>query len=80
MTKDDVKIRLVKNFPGSHVEVMDITPEGNHFSVVIISDLFNDLSLLNRHKLIYSIFENELTKEIHALQIKALTQSEWNNK
>ena len=34
------------------------------------------MSLIDRHKLIYKLFEKELTKKIHALQIKTYTKSE----
>ena len=51
--------------------------QSNHFSLFILSDSFDKMSLIDRHKLIYLIFSKELTKEIHALQIKAYTPSEW---
>ena len=58
----------------------DITGESNHFSLFILSEQFESMSLIGRHKMIYKIFEKELTKEIHALQIKPLTYKEWNQK
>ena len=77
MLKDDIKKRLITKFPNSYIEVEDMTMQGNHFSVLVISEEFYNLSLINRHKLIYDIFKNELTNEIHALQIKTYTKSEW---
>ena len=47
------------------------------YSTVAVLILANVMSLIDRHKLIYLIFSKELTKEIHALQIKAYTPSEW---
>ena len=76
MNKDDIKKRLVQYFQNSYIEVIDLTSDSNHFSIIIISDIFIDLSLINRHKKVYSLFQNELTKEIHALQIKAFTKAE----
>ena len=80
MNKDDIKKRLVQYFQNSYIEVIDLTSDSNHFSIIIISDIFIDLSLINRHKKVYSLFQNELTKEIHALQIKAFTKAEWKSK
>mgnify|MGYP001975153539 CR=1 FL=1 len=51
-----------------------------YFSLFILSEQFESISLIERHKMIYKIFEKELTKEIHALQIKPLTYKEWNQK
>ena len=80
MTKDDIKKRLLKNFPDSFIEVSDMTSQSNHFSIMVVSNNFRNISLIDRHKMIYSIFNNELTKEIHALQINTYTKSEWTEK
>ena len=77
MTKQDIYKKLTEKFPGSKIEIIDMTGQSNHFSLFILSESFDNVSLLDRHKLIYSIFSKELTAEIHALQIKAYTPSEW---
>ena len=59
------------------IEVVDVNGQGNHYSVLIISNQFIDVSLINRHKIIYNIFNNEITKDIHAMQIKTYTHAEW---
>ena len=80
MTKDDIKKRLKKRFPKDIVEVRDMTSESNHFSILVISDQFDDLLLIQRHQLIYSLFKDELIKEIHAMQINTYTKLEWKEK
>ena len=77
MTKQDIFEKLTKKFPKSKIEIIDMTGQSNHFSLFILSDSFDNMLLIDRHKLIYSIFSKELTTEIHALQIKAYTPSEW---
>ena len=80
MQKEDIKKRLIEKFPNSFVEVEDMTMNNNHFSLLVISEKFHGLSLIDRHKMIYNIFSDELTNEIHALQIKTYTKNEWNKK
>ena len=80
MQKEDIKKRLIENFSNSFVEVEDMTMNNNHFSLLVISEKFHGLSLIDRHKMIYNIFNKELTNEIHALQIKTYTKNEWNKK
>ena len=80
MTKDDIKKRLNKKFGKDVIEVRDMTNQSNHFSVLVISNQFNKLSLIKRHQIIYSLFKDELTNEIHALQINTYTHSEWKEK
>ena len=79
MTKENIKKILSKNFKDSIIEVVDINKDSSHFSLLIISNKFTHLNLINRHKLVYNLFKEQLTKEIHALQIKAYTQKEWKN-
>jgi len=75
-----IKQKLESHFSKNDlIEVLDINNQGNHFSIIIISNKFNNKPLLNRHKMIYEIFSQEITKAIHALQIKTYTHSEWNN-
>ena len=80
MTKEDILKKLTKNFQNSKIEIVDMTGQSNHFSILIISEQFKFLSLIKRHQIIYSIFEKELTNEIHALQLKTLTADEWISK
>jgi BolA protein len=47
-----------------------------HFQVHIVSEKFNGLATLARHRLVYSALENMMQTEIHALSIKAETPNE----
>ena len=78
MNTNTIKQKLVKIFKNDIIEVIDTNGMNNHFSIVVISDKFLNMSLINRHKLIYNLFEVELTNEIHALQLKTYTKVEWN--
>ena len=77
MNVNDIKLRLEKKFNADFIEVLDINGAGNHFNIMVISNIFENMTLLKRHQLIYMLFKRELTKEIHALQIKTYTKSEW---
>ena len=47
------------------------------FEVQIVSDVFDGKSIIQRHKIIYSLLNDYIkTGEIHALSIKAMTISE----
>ena len=47
-----------------------------HFQVHIVSEKFNGLATLARHRLVYSALENMMQTEIHALSIKAQSLDE----
>ena len=50
---------------------------GGHFKLLIVSDSFIDMTLINRHKLIYQILDKMMKVEIHALSMKLLTNQEY---
>ena len=76
MNTNKIKQKLVNIFKNDIIEVIDTTGTNDHFSIFVISDKFLNMSLIDRHKLIYKLFEKELTNEIHALQIKTYTKGE----
>ena len=77
MNINSIKEKIKKHIPDSRVEVKDTTGTGDHFSVIVISDKFENVNLVNRHKMIYESLSQYVTKEIHALQIKTYTEEEF---
>ena len=77
MEASRVKELITAGLTASHVEVADTTGTGDHFSAVVVSDDFIELSLVDQHQLVYKTLGNYLTKEIHALQLKTFTKSAW---
>lgn len=46
--------------------------DGKHYSLIISSPKFANLSLIKQHQLIYQMLGNLMSKEIHALRIKII--------
>jgi stress-induced morphogen len=63
----------------SHLEVLETGNCGESFSVVIVSDRFDNVKLLDRHRMVNDAIGGELMGMIHALSIKAKTPSQWAN-
>jgi BolA protein len=69
----------------SHLQV--INESGNHsgsatqshFKLIVVSDYFNDLTLIARHRFINQLFKEELS-HIHALAMHTYTPDEWQKK
>tara|TARA_B100000579_G_scaffold415661_1_gene410479 strand:- start:4404 stop:4658 length:255 start_codon:yes stop_codon:yes gene_type:complete len=80
MNIEEIKERLNLNFKNSKTEVFDSRGTGDHFSIIVISDQFIDISLVDRHRMVYSIFKDKIVTEIHALQIQTYTIEEWKKK
>ena len=57
---------------------MHNVPDGSesHFKIVVVTDDFNNVPIMQRHKLIYKNL-NDLMDKIHALSIHAFTEEEF---
>lgn len=57
---------------------MHNVPPGSesHFKVTVVSDEFDDLMLIKRHRLVNKVLQDEL-KQIHALALHTLSKDEW---
>jgi len=73
MTPIQMEERLTQQFPDSQVAVIDLTGTQNHFEVRISSPALKNLTRLQQHKQIMSVFASELKSgEVHALSVRVL--------
>ena len=49
---------------------------GSHFEVIVVAKAFEGLATLARHRLVYQALGDAMTRDIHALSIKAYTPNE----
>ncbi|ABR73972.1 transcriptional regulator [Actinobacillus succinogenes] len=49
----------------------------SHFKIVLVSDKFDGLRRVARHKLVYQCLAQALSDGIHALALHTFTLSEW---
>ncbi|KAF8236598.1 bola-like protein [Tricholoma matsutake] len=47
-----------------------------HFSILVVSNAFQGMSLTQRHRMIYSALSEEFSAGLHALSLKAKTEDE----
>jgi stress-induced morphogen len=60
------------------VHVTDLTGTRDHYSVVVVSPQFEGKLPLKQHRLVNAALAEELASgELHALQLKTLTPTEW---
>jgi stress-induced morphogen len=71
MRPEDLEERLLAAYPGSQVQVIDLTGTSDHFEVHVASSAFGTMSRVDQHKGVMDVFKQELaTGELHALSIK----------
>ena len=79
MIEKKIKDILKNKIKDSKVFIQDMNGNQDHFSVMVISSEFENLSIINQHKMIYNALGAMVTNEIHALQIKTFTLEQWKN-
>ena len=79
-----ITAKLREALSPSHLEVrnesyMHSVPAGSetHFKVVVVSDQFEGLGLLKRHRWVNRVLAEELGAGVHALSIVAKTPEAW---
>ena len=81
--QDTIKKTLIKEFNPSVLKIvnesyMHSVPKNaeTHFKLLIVSDSFNNISLVKRHQIIYKSLE-DIMKQIHALSINSFDEAEY---
>jgi stress-induced morphogen len=81
-----IEAKLSQAIHPLHLEVRNESYKHNvpansetHFQVVVVSDSFVSRTLLQRHRQIHDILEEELKGPVHALSIVAKTPDQWQN-
>ena len=81
----DIEAALRESLKPLHLEVQDDSHlhaghagarEGRHFTVRIVSERFNGLSRIGRHRLVYDALQILIPRGIHALAIEARAPGE----
>ena len=84
--QNEIKNRLSNKMDLIHFEMKDFTGRhlnhkthegGFHLEAIIVSNDFQDLTLIKRHQKVYDAIGDLMKHEIHALSMKTLIQSEW---
>jgi BolA family transcriptional regulator, general stress-responsive regulator len=82
--EESIKRKLKSRFNPAELEI--VNESGNHavpansethFKIIIVSDAFQEKTLVQRHREIYTLLAAELRSGVHALAIHALTPQEW---
>ena len=68
--QDELEKLLKEKFPNSKIIIEDLAGDNDHYSVSIESSLFNDLSRIQQHQLVYKSLNGLMDNELHAMQLK----------
>ena len=66
---EDIKKLICSSIPDASVEIKDLMGDSNHYAAIIKSKMFNGLSKIEQHKLVYKSLKGKMGNELHALSI-----------
>ncbi|MFB6344483.1 MAG: BolA family protein [bacterium] len=72
-----VKDKITDELEDPQVDVLDMTGDGDHFRVVVVSESFSGLPMVKQHQLVYDALGDSMDEDIHALGLKTYTPEEW---
>ena len=66
---EEIKKLIVSSIPDASIEIKDLMGDNNHYSATIKSKMFNGLSRIDQHKLVYKSLKGRMGNKLHALSI-----------
>jgi stress-induced morphogen len=76
MDTNTLERTITAALPSATVEATDLNGGGDHFQVLVVSDRFEGLRLVQRHRLVYDALGDLMRARIHALTLSTLTPAE----
>ena len=75
MHPNEVKKLLSAQINCEHIEVSG--EDLRHYEALVVSEAFEGMMKIKRHRMIYQALGQHMESDIHALTIKALTPAEY---
>ena len=69
LPKAEIEKLIKLSIPDAVIEIKDLMGDNNHYSANIKSKIFNNLSKIDQHKLVYKSLKGKMGNELHALSI-----------
>ena len=66
---EEIKKLILNSIPDASIEIKDLMGDNIHYSARISSKLFNNISKIEQHKLVYKSLQGKMGNELHALSI-----------
>ena len=74
LPKEEIEKLIKDSIPDAKIEIKDLMGDNNHYSAIIKSKLFKNLSKIEQHKIVYKSLKGKMGNELHALSITTLSE------
>ena len=66
---EEIKKHILEALPDAYIEIKDLMGDNNHYSARITSKVFNGISRIEQHKIVYRALKGKMGNELHALSL-----------
>ena len=66
---EEIKKLILLSIPDAVIDIKDLMGDNNHYSANVKSKMFNGLSKIDQHKLVYKALKGKMGNELHALSL-----------
>ena len=69
---EEIKNLIKSAIPDAKINIQDLAGDENHYSATIKSKIFNGISKIEQHKLVYKALKGKMGNELHALALNTI--------
>ncbi|PPR77502.1 MAG: hypothetical protein CFH01_01510 [Alphaproteobacteria bacterium MarineAlpha2_Bin1] len=70
MSADEIVSLIKESIPDAKVEIQALKDDGDHFSALVISDKFKNITKVQQHQMVYKALKGKMGEQLHALALK----------
>lgn len=84
-TNQPIADKLIEALNATFIDIVDnswmhaghANGGGSHLVITLVSGQFEGVGIIDRHRLVHGIIKDEMTNNIHALELKLHTPEQW---
>ena len=69
---EEIKSLIKQSIPDAEIYIKDLAGDENHYSATVKSKIFNGISKIEQHKLVYKALKGKMGNELHALALNTM--------
>ena len=78
MSAEEIELLIKESIPDAKVEIEALKDDGDHFSALVISKEFENISKVQQHQMVYKSLKGRMGEQLHALALKTSSKV-WTN-
>ncbi|OAN51424.1 ATP-binding protein [Paramagnetospirillum marisnigri] len=73
MEATDIEAMIKEAIPDAKVIIEDLRGDGDHYSALVVSEVFRGKSRVAQHQLVYAALKGKMGGELHAMALQTAT-------